>query len=135
MIQVNSSQTERIIRRTEATGAEFISSKIALERCLQICLKWYGDALIYTSRSSQRMQRLAALRLQSSVQDLLAQLATDRPAYHRWFLPSADVLSKQLLDLSDSIDTALGLHSDSEPQSGLESDFVDYLGYQDHFKL
>jgi hypothetical protein len=158
MITVSSLNTDRIITAAKEAGAELISSKTDLEACLKICVDWYNDALVYTSRRSQKIEQLTARRLQLAANDLLAQLENiqrtpylsffftlkkqrnpARPKRQRNPAPLENTLNlaplkKQLLDLSVAIDTALRLESDSEPSTGLQSDFVDYLGYQDHFR-
>jgi hypothetical protein len=134
---------ERIIRAVEAEGAKLVSNShgdragpdpVALAACLEICTHWYGEALKYSSRRSQKLQRSAARRLQALANELLPQLENDELSFYRSFIPDPDLLKKQLSDLADGIEAILGLQSDSVPSSGDESDLVDALMYQDHFK-
>jgi hypothetical protein len=134
MIKVDSSALESIVRAAKETGSELISSKPALEKCLQISADWYTEALVYTTRGSQKLERTSARRFQVAVSDLLAQLNNDRLASFVSLFSNPTLLKKQLSDFSESTQRALDLKSDSEPSTGLESDFVDYLSYQDHFR-
>jgi hypothetical protein len=134
MINVSPLGIERIIRTVEAQGSELVSNKVALAECIEISAHWYSEALIYTSRHLQKMQRSAARRSQATANDLLTQLENDQSVFYPSFVENLDLLKKQLSDFSAGIETLLGLQSDSVPSSGLESDFIDALAYQDHFK-
>jgi hypothetical protein len=134
MNRVSSLGIERITNAVVSEGSELISNTTALATCIEICSHWYCEALVYTSGQSQKLKRTAARRVQATANNLRAQLRGHQLSFYQSIIPNAEVLLKQLADFSDGIETALGLQSDSSPSSGLASDFVDFLGYQDHFK-
>jgi hypothetical protein len=134
MISVSTLGIERIIRAVEAQGSELVSNRGALAKCIEICADWYTEALIYTSRHLQKTERSAARRLQAMANDLLTQLKNDQQNSYASFVENLDLLKKQLSDFSAGIGTLLVLQSDSVPSTGLQSDFVDALAYQDHFR-
>jgi hypothetical protein len=134
MITVSTLGIENIIRAVEAQGSKLTSNEEALAKCIEISAHWYSEALIYSSRHRQKMQRSAARRSQATANDLLTQLGNDQPVFYPSFVENLDLLKKQLSDFSAGIETLLGLQSDSVPSSGVESDFVDALAYQHHFK-
>jgi hypothetical protein len=134
MITVSTCSIESIILAVKAQGSELVSNEVALAKCIEVSEHWYNEALIYTSRQPQKIERSAARRSQTVANDLLTQLQNDQSASYPSFVENIDLLKKQLSDFSASIETLLGLQSGSVPSSGLESEFVEALIYQDHFK-
>jgi hypothetical protein len=106
--------------------------------CLEVFAHWYNDARLYNHGGPQKHYRDYLLHLKRSVENFLPLLDADQvPSHLRHFLPALAPfgdLSAQLEQLNKQLMRVADLRSDSKPLTGLESDFVDALKYQDHFK-
>jgi hypothetical protein len=116
-------------------------------RSLKVCDEWYSDAILYNHGGPQKHQREYLCQLSAAVDALSPLLAVDRmPNNLRGFLPVLAPfgnLPEQLEELNKKLKRVAGLRSDSRSKkkqsdtrslTSLESDFVDILIYQDHFK-
>jgi hypothetical protein len=107
-------------------------------KCLNVCAKWYDDAILYNHGAPQKQQRDYVLQLRSAIEGLSLLLNDDRvPGNLRGFLPILAPfgdLPSRLYELDRKLERVAGFRSDLKPQTGQESDFVDALIYQDHFR-
>ncbi|MBR0941564.1 hypothetical protein [Bradyrhizobium liaoningense] len=107
-------------------------------KCLNVCAEWYDDAIQYNHGGLQKEQREYLLRLRAAIGGLSSLLNDEQVAPNlRGFLPVLapfENLRSQLSEFDTKLMRVAELRSDSKPRTGLESDFVDALIYQDHFK-
>lgn len=107
-------------------------------RCLNVCAAWYDDAILYNHGGPQKRQREYLWQLSAAIDALSPLLIVERmPNNLKGFLPVLvpfDNLPEQLEELNKKLRRVAELRSDSSPSTGSESDFVDALKYQDHFK-
>jgi hypothetical protein len=107
-------------------------------RCLNVCAAWYDDAILYNHGGPQNEQRDYLLRLRAAIGGLSLLLNDDHlPRNLRGFLPVLAPfanLSSELYELDRKLERVAEFRSDSKPRTGEESDFVDALIYQDHFR-
>jgi hypothetical protein len=107
-------------------------------RCLNVCAAWYDDAVLYKHGGPQKEQRDYLLRLRAAIEGLSLLLNDDHVSGNlRGFLPVLAPfanLSSQLYELDRKLERVAEFRSDAKPRTGEESDFVDALIYQDHFR-
>jgi hypothetical protein len=132
--------TQRTVNRVlQEIGAKMNASvNERFLRCLKVCDEWYSDAILYNHGGPQKHQREYLCQLTAAINALLPLLNVDRmPNNLQGFLPVLAPfanLPAQLEELNEKLQRVAELRSDSKPRTGLESDFVDLLKYQDHFK-
>jgi hypothetical protein len=107
-------------------------------RCLEVCAFWYNDAIRFNHGAPQKEQREYISRLRSALHEVASLLDEDAiPTNLRSILPRLAPFSSllsQVGELDPKLKRIETLRSDTLPCSGLESDFIDALQYQDHFK-
>ena len=107
-------------------------------RCLNVCAAWYDDAILYNHGGPQKEQRDYLLRLRAAIEGLSLLLNDDHvPGNLRGLMPVLAPfanLSSQLYELDRKLERVAEFRSDLKPRTGEESDFVDALKYQDHFR-
>jgi hypothetical protein len=132
--------TEHVVRRIlSELGAKMTAPvKGSFVRCLEVLAHWYSDATLYNHGGPQKQYRDHLFQLSNAIGVFSRLLDVDQvPSDLRGFLsvlaPFGN-LSAQLGELNTQLARIAELRSDSEPRTGVESDFVDLLKYQDHFK-
>lgn len=107
-------------------------------RCLIVSVRWYEDAILYNHSGPQKEQRKYLRELKTAIRRLSPLVNVERmPANLRGFLPVLAPfanLPTDLETLNRKLKRVEELRSNSRPETGLESDFIDALIYQDHFK-
>lgn len=109
--------------------------KDILVQTINICAKWYNEALKYNFSEPQKIER-KHFREVGDVASRLASLLSTPPVKTH---PLLSVLSKELFaklsELRPSIDRVLELRRTSVARNGEEYDYLDVIGYRDHFKM
>jgi hypothetical protein len=132
--------TEQIVSRIMSDlGAEMTAPvKKCFLRCLQVCADWYNDATLYNHGAPQKQYREYLFQIIKAIDELSPFLEVDRlPADARSHLSNLAQfgnLSLELAELNKRLTRIAKLRSDSTPRTAGESDFGDFLKYQDHFK-
>lgn len=114
------------------------SSKVAFQKCLEVCAIWYNDAIYYNNGDERKQleRYIGELRATlGNVVELLERknIPTNIRSYLQDFAPYS-LLITQIEELDPKLMRMGSLRADTVPVTGLEKDFVETLQYQDHFK-
>jgi hypothetical protein len=127
-------RTPALLRILDAAGIRFSRpyvDKEALERCIEVCLQLYQLAKINKGQTHQKKERSQLREVRDTAHHLRGLLtATPTVSFTK---NHAQVLAHVSTLVSD-VERLLDLRSLSIPATGLESDYIDSLAYEDHFK-
>jgi hypothetical protein len=130
-LKISSGSIDRILNAIGVRSSRPHFNKVALAKSIDVCASWYGQANIYNVSARQR-ERRAKLQSIGEAARNLCTLTHDLDPLVGNLLP--EKMGDKLSELIESVNRARELKSGSSAASGVESDFIDRLVYEDHFK-
>jgi hypothetical protein len=126
--------TPALLRILDAAGVKLSRPHIdkeALARCIEVCLTLYEHAKLFKGQTIQKKQRNELKEVRDAAYNLRSLLTAKTSST---FAEDHALVLATVSTLISDLERLIDLRSLSTPTTGLESDYIDALAYEDHFK-